>query len=56
MKIPLHIDPRDQSDEANLARIAHHNAMFALNPRGFRNPGNASKPTRIERLGSASFA
>lgn len=57
MRIPLHINPDDHSDDANLARIKLHNEAFAITGgAGFRTPGKKSKATRIEHLGRASFA
>ena len=56
MRIPLFIDPRDNSQEANLKRVQHHVAMSGLTGgRGFRQPGKNSAPTRIERIGQGAF-
>lgn len=57
MRIPLHLNPLDNSTDANLARIALHQYMFALaGGRGFRVASPKAKPTRIERLGKLSFS
>ena len=34
-RIPLHLDPDDSSDKANLKRIQHWERMAELNPSGF---------------------
>lgn len=34
-RIPLHLDPNDKSDKANLKRIQHWEKMAQLNPSGF---------------------
>lgn len=58
VRIPLHLDPSDSRAEANLVRINHYQRMYALTGgKGFRQPSKrGGAPTRIERLGHASFA
>lgn len=61
MNIPLHLKPTDTSEEANLARIALHQKMFAITGgKGFRTPSakkDRFRPaTRIEAIGNQSFA
>ena len=56
MQIPLHIKPSDSSADANLARIALYQQMFALTGgKGFRQISKKGR-TRIERLGHESFS
>jgi hypothetical protein len=54
MRIPLHLQ-NDHSREAALKRVEHHVAMAQINPKGFRQPGKNSWPTRIERIGQEAF-
>lgn len=59
MRTPLHLDQNDHSADANLARIALYQHNYRLTGgKGFRQPSTkkGGAPTRIERLGAASFA
>jgi hypothetical protein len=53
--IPKHIHPNDWSQDACRHRVEHHAEMVRLNPKGFRQPGKRSHPTRIERLAQRAY-
>ena len=57
MRIPLHLKnlPWD-SREDDMKRVELHTAMSMLNPKGFRQPGKRSAPTRIERIAASVFS
>lgn len=55
MRIPLFLG-NDNSKEANHKRVLHHVAMARLNPKGFRQSGKRSLPTRIEKLATEAFS
>ena len=60
MRIPLHLDPNDNSVEANAKRFDLYCEMAEMNPKGFRQysakKGNTKKgsrrgmPTRMEKI------
>lgn len=53
MKLPLHLKASDYSRKANARRLFHYQAMFALNPKGFRQQGGLRK--RGGKRGQPSF-
>ena len=57
MKIPLHLNPDDNSMEANLKRVQLHIHMAGLfgGYKGFRQSSKTSQATRIERIGVGAF-
>lgn len=59
MRLPLHLDPNDHSQETELRRVEHHTAMTMLAGEGrggFRQPtGRSRDATRIERIAIGAF-
>lgn len=56
VQVPLHLDPNDTSREAAQKRFDLHSSMMALTGgKGFRQPGNNSKPTRMTRLAAVAY-